>query len=156
MNELRALAKATSRLAAPIRLYLALALNSDCFRLGPKSYESDLTVCPIAAAAKLAGVWENQAIATGHPEWGTPEAPSAEVEDFAAWFDICCEEHGLTIALQVIGTALGATSRAVRRAAVFNHGHDRQWTSRASFVRRVPRSAPPPRPAFLEARARTA
>lgn len=79
-------------------MHTAFAYGS--FRLGPKSYENDLTVCPIAAAAKVAGVWRGGAPTEDGPEWGTPDEPCFEVEEFAAWFDLCCEDEGLDAALQ--------------------------------------------------------
>ena len=85
----------------PLRVARAMhiALTYQHCRIAPRSWENDLTVCPVVAAAKAEGIWENGGPTRNGPEWGTPDAPCLEVEEFAAWFDICCEDEGLDAAL---------------------------------------------------------
>ena len=56
--------------------------------------------------AILAGVWADGRPKPGHPEWGTEEEPSAEVEDFAAYVDLCAQDLGTEEALEMVQTAL--------------------------------------------------
>lgn len=107
------LSLATRALPACVARPMRVALDTGGFRFGPKSYENDLTVCPITAAAKLAGVWSQGAIIDGHPDWGTPDGPSEAVEDFAAYFDLCCEGFGLDAALETAREALDADEPSV-------------------------------------------
>jgi hypothetical protein len=53
----------------------------------------------------MAGAWVDGGI-HGRPEWGTPEEPGPAVEEFAAWFDLCCGEHGLDQALEIVESEL--------------------------------------------------
>jgi len=106
MTERDFLARATSALPPAIGSALGAALRSGEFVIGACSYESALAVCPMAAAAITAGVWEDGAVMAGAMEWGTPDRPSDPVEEFAAWFDLCAESDGLDQALSVVRTAL--------------------------------------------------
>ena len=99
MDSLHHLSLAVHGLPPRIARSMHLALTYGSFRIGPKSWENDLTVCPVAAAAKVAGVWRDRAPMADGPEWGTPEEPGFEVEEFAACFDICCEDEGLDAAV---------------------------------------------------------
>lgn len=65
----------------------------------------------------MAAFWSGGAIAGGHPSWGTPEAPSAAVEDFAAYFDLCSAEEGLDRAIGIVAEALAGNPEFSRRAA---------------------------------------
>src|SRR4051794_18242289 len=112
----RRLSTATFLLPPEVAFYVLLAIESGRFRFGAWSYERDLAVCPIVAGAKLAGVWHEGAIAPGKPEWGSPDAPSASVEEFAACFDICAEDEGLNEALATVRLALHTRLDVVRAA----------------------------------------
>jgi hypothetical protein len=87
---------------------MKIALDSGRFRIGAMSYETELAVCPIAAAAKTAGVWVEGSPRAGGPTWGTEGGPSHEVEDFVAWFDIVAEHTGLDVALADVRLALSS------------------------------------------------
>ena len=78
------------------------------FRLAAGTYEDpgNGTVCPVVAAAKLAGVWVNGELAAGNPDWGTPTDPTAEIEDFAGYFDLCVEELGLAQTIEIVRRTL--------------------------------------------------
>lgn len=106
MHERESLLLAIRQLPDDIRCWLAVALISGRERIGAFSYANDLTVCPIVAGAKAAGIWDGDHIAPGNPSWGTPDRPSPEVEEFAAWFDLCCEETGLTATVETVRGAL--------------------------------------------------
>ena len=71
-------------------------------------------VCPIVAAAKMAGVWGQHGLRADHPTWGRIEGPSPAVEEFAACFNLCAEEVGTSAALEVVIESLAgqATQRA--------------------------------------------
>lgn len=100
------LALATRALPPEIRHWLGSALSQHSYRIGAFSYENDPTVCPIVAGAKAAGLWLDGGVAPGHPLWGTPDAPSTPVEEFAARFDLCTERHGAASALQNVRDTL--------------------------------------------------
>lgn len=105
-------------LPAGVRVWIDRALRSGWFEIGPYAYQGDDgTLCPIAAAGKMAGVWSDGAIAAGNPEWGTPEAPSDPVEDFAAYFDLCVQERGLAEVVELVQDALAEGNAGDRRAA---------------------------------------
>lgn len=57
-------------------VWLSVALVSRRHRIGAFSYANDLTVCPIVAAGREAGVWDGDRVAPGNPVWGTPDGPS--------------------------------------------------------------------------------
>lgn len=99
--------RATRELPPTMRVWVAYGLTSGMHRIAAFSYENDLTVCPIAAAAKSAGIWVDGGIAPGHPEWGTPDEPSEQTEEFAARFDICTREVSIDVALATVREALG-------------------------------------------------
>lgn len=103
---------AIDHLPEEIRAWLGVALANGRHRIGAFSYANDLAVCPIAAAAREAGVWNGDHIAPGNAAWGTPDGPSPEVEEFAAWFDLCCEDHGLIPTVATVREALGVSLTA--------------------------------------------
>jgi hypothetical protein len=109
MNALEELVAATAALPAEVRGAFSLALDCGEFTIGAGSWETELAVCPMTAAAITAGVWRADGIIAGAEEWGTPDGPSDSVEEFAAWFDICAEEHGLPEALAEVRAAASAT-----------------------------------------------
>ena len=116
MDEREELLLALYRLPADIRTWLRAAIGLRAHRIAPFSYANDLTVCPIVAAAQEAGVWMGDHVAPGHAAWGTPEGPSLEVEDFAAWFDLACEHHGVASTIELLQRELGVVQRLARVA----------------------------------------
>lgn len=106
MDEHGNLLRAIEHLPEDIRGWLRAALANGRYRIGAFSYANDLAVCPIVAAAREAGVWDSDHITPGNPDWGTPDGPSPEVEEFAAWFDLCCEDNGVTATVETIREAL--------------------------------------------------
>lgn len=108
-------------LPGDLALWMSRALRGGWLSLAAGAYENGGpggAVCPIAAAAMLAGAWVDGGIGDGHVEWGTAEGPSPEVEDFAAYFDICAEEVGLdqTIAICAEEAGLDQTIAIVSEA----------------------------------------
>lgn len=116
MDEREELLLALYRLPADIRTWLRAAIGLRAHRIAPFSYANDLTVCPIVAAAQEAGIWMSEHVAPGHAAWGTPEGPSLEVEDFAAWFDLACERHGVASTIELLQRQLGVVQRPARVA----------------------------------------
>lgn len=115
-RELRA---AIRLLPGDLALWMYRALRSGWFSIEAGAYQDGGpggAVCPIAAAATMAGAWVEGGIAEGHEAWGTPEAPSPEVENFAAYFDLCAEEIGLDEAIAILSETL-AENAAVRYLA---------------------------------------
>ena len=112
MNERDSLLLAIDHLPEEIRVSLGVALATGRHRIGAFSYANDLAVCPIAAAAREAGVWSVNHITTGNAAWGTPYGQSPEVEEFAAWFDLCCEDQGLIPTVATVREALGVSPTA--------------------------------------------
>ena len=95
------LRQAIQNLPPGVALWISRAIRSDWFQLAPGAYadEGSGAVCPIAAAALMAGVWGDSGLLPDRPEWGSVRGPSAQVEDFAAYFDLCAEELGTAQAL---------------------------------------------------------
>lgn len=102
------LIQATHGLPPTIRRWVSMAIRSGWFHIEPGDYDGRPRggVCPVTAGAILAGVWGDGCPKPGHPEWGTVDKPSAEVEDFAAYFDLCAQELGTEQALRIVQTAL--------------------------------------------------
>ncbi|MDQ3690831.1 MAG: hypothetical protein M3406_12525 [Chloroflexota bacterium] len=107
MDEHGNLLLAIDHLPEDIPGWLRVALADGRYRIDAFSYANDLTVCPIVAAAHEAGVWDSDRIAPGNAAWGTPDGPSPEVEEFASWFDLCCEDNGVTATVETVREALG-------------------------------------------------
>ena len=98
---------ATGRLPTDLRTWMRRALDSGWFDITSGSYDSrGVGRCPVGAAAALAGVWVNGGI-TGKPEWGAPEEPGPQVENFAAYFDLVSEDIGLDAAIAIVTQDLG-------------------------------------------------
>lgn len=116
-DELR---RAALNLHADVSRWVIRALDSDWFRIEPGAYEHGGpggAVCPIVAAATLAGIWRDGRLLPGNPVWGTPERPANEVEEFAAYFDLYAEDSGTAQAIETVLGALVATSRPRKLAA---------------------------------------
>ena len=103
-----------------VSLWVIRAMDSDWFRIEPGAYDHrgpGGAVCPIVAAATLAGSWNDGQLLQGNPMWGTPERPTNEVEDFAAYFDLCAEELGTAGAIECVRAALDPASRSRKLVA---------------------------------------
>lgn len=96
------------RLDQSVKRWLRRALDSGWYPLGAGSYDGGPggALCPIAAAATMAGIWFDGGVREGNPEWGSPDAPSPAVEDFAAYFDLCSEANGLEYAIALVRNEL--------------------------------------------------
>lgn len=116
----RELRGAVRGLPPDIAVWMSRAVRGGWFSLTAGAYESGGpggSACPITAAAKMAGAWVDGAIAEGHEAWGTPEGPSGEVEDFAAYFDLCADEAGLDRAIGIVLETLAENPATRERAA---------------------------------------
>lgn len=100
------LGTAVEALPVCIQSPMRAALASRAYRIGAFSFETELAVCPITAAALHAGCWSDGRPAAGGPEWGTADWPSDEVQEFAACFDLCAEAQGLAAAISTVEEAL--------------------------------------------------
>lgn len=108
------------RLPPDVAVWMSRAVRSGWFTLTAGAYERGGpggSACPITAAAKMAGAWADGSIAEGHEAWGTPEGPSPEVEDFAAYFDLCADEGGLDRAIGIVLETLAGYPATGERAA---------------------------------------
>jgi hypothetical protein len=117
VDELR---RAALNLHTEVSLWVIRALDCGWFQIEAGAYEHDGpggAVCPIVAAATLAGIWRDGQLLPGNPAWGTPERPASEVEDFAAYFDLCAEGSGTAQAIESVRGALVVVSRRRRLAA---------------------------------------
>ena len=117
VDELR---RATLNLPTVVARWVVRALDSDWFQIEPGAYQHGGpggTVCPIGAAATLAGIWRDGQLLPGNPAWGTAQHPADEVEEFAAYFDLCAEERGTANAITTVRGALVAPSRSRTLAA---------------------------------------
>lgn len=109
----RELRRAALNLHPDVARWVILALDSGWFRIEAGAYEHGApggAVCPIVAAATMAGAWRDGHLLPGNEAWGRPDRPSQEVEDFAAYFDLCAEELGTTAAIDTVRGALDPTS----------------------------------------------
>jgi hypothetical protein len=116
----RELREAVRRLPSDVAMWMSRAFRSGWFRMAAGAYEGGgggESVCPITAAARMAGAWLDGGIADGHEAWGTPDGPSPEVEDFAAYFDLCAEEAGLDRAIGIVLVTLAENAATSERAA---------------------------------------
>lgn len=116
-NELR---RAALNLHADVSRWVLRALDSDWFRIESGAYEhggAGGAVCPIVAAATLAGIWRDGQLLPGNPTWGSPEGPTNEVEDFVAYFDLCAEASSTAEAIETVRRALVAMLRPRKLAA---------------------------------------
>jgi len=105
---------AALNLPTDVARWVLRALNSDWFRIEPGAYEEGGpggAVCPIVAAATMAGIWGEGKLLPGNQAWGSPKCPTSEVEDFAAYFDLCAEESGTPTAIDTVRAALDPASR---------------------------------------------
>lgn len=84
------------------------ALASGWYHIEPESYESQIGVCPLVAAALIAGVWRDGHAADGGPDWGSETEPSALCFVFAVSFDLFAEEAGTDRAIEVVLAGLSA------------------------------------------------
>jgi hypothetical protein len=117
IDELR---RAALNLDTDVARWVIRALDSEWFRIEPGAYEHGGpggAVCPIVAAATLAGIWRDGQLLPGNQVWGTSERPANEVEDFAAYFDLCAEDSGTGQAIETVRKALVTISRPRKLAA---------------------------------------
>lgn len=107
----RELLRVTKNLPSPIAVWMARAIRSGWFEIRSGEYEAGdgRAVCPVIAAAMLAEVWRDGRLLPGNELWGTEMGPSQVVEDFASYFDLCAEEAGIEVAVQVIAEGLAET-----------------------------------------------
>lgn len=109
------LQRATLDLPSGVGCWVSRALKSGWFRVEPGDYENGGpggAVCPIVAAATMAGLWSNGELLPGNPAWGSPSGPTAEIEDFAAYFDLCAEEFSTVIAIRIVNETLDSAAHA--------------------------------------------
>jgi hypothetical protein len=83
-------------------------LRSGWYTIEPNKYESATGVCPVVAAAKIAGVWRDGHTADGGPDWGDETHPNAEGFEFAVSFDVYADEVGTPAAVEMVLEELGA------------------------------------------------
>jgi hypothetical protein len=112
MGLLEDLAAAVSNLDDEVKHWMGVALTSGRHKLGATRWETELARCPIAAAAAEAGIWHEQGIDAAHTAWSQGEGPNLAIEEFAACFDLACEDHGLPTALSIVREGVGAASIA--------------------------------------------
>lgn len=98
------LRKATTSLPATVRTWMERALRSGWYAIGAGAYDGGDggRVCPIVAAAMLAGVWGPDGLRDDSVAWGSRAGPSHRVEEFAAYFDLYAEERGPRAALAIV------------------------------------------------------
>jgi hypothetical protein len=102
---------ATLALPPVVRRWIGRAIDSGWHRIEPGAYDDGGpggSVCPFVAAAMMAGVWSDGRVVAGHPGWGGPSGPTPEIEDFAAYFDLCAKQVGTVAATAVIRDAVRA------------------------------------------------
>ena len=104
MTYITQMIQATHNLPKGPKSWIGRALRSGWFKITSGTYDggTERGVCPVAAGAILAGIWENGRPRPGHPEWGTEDEPSLEVEDFAAYFDLCAAQIGTEETLRIV------------------------------------------------------
>jgi len=121
-SALLSLRDATAALPLPVASHMLEALDSGRHRIGAFTFESQLAVCPVAAAAIEAGLWADGQVELPTPHWGGPDSPSETIMDFAGSFDWCALEHNLPTAIDEVRSELARRpdlrgERESRRAA---------------------------------------
>lgn len=101
---------------------MRLALRSGWYRIEPGSWETATAMCPLAAAARTAGVWRDGHCADGGPEWGTEDEPALEAWEFAVSFDVYAAEAGTDAAVELVLKALNARASDVLPASGLEPG----------------------------------
>jgi len=101
-SALLSLREATAALPLPVAGHMLAALDSGRHRIGAFTFESQLTVCPVAAAAIEAGIWADGHVELPTPHWGGPDSPSEAFMDFVGSFDWCALEHDLPTAVDEV------------------------------------------------------
>src|SRR3954469_12919039 len=103
---LASLRDATAALPARVARHMHAALDSGRHRIGAFTFESQLTVCPVAAGAMEAGLCATERIEVPYSDWGGADEPSERVMDFVGSFDWCVTEHDLPTAVEEVLTEL--------------------------------------------------
>jgi len=113
------LRRAASALPPGVRRWIGRAIDSGSFPVEAGIYDGGPggSVCPFVAGAMMAGVWSDGRVLAGNPEWGAPSGPTPEIEDFAAYFDLCAEDSGTAQAIETVRGALVAMYRPRKLAA---------------------------------------
>ncbi len=113
----RELRTAVADLPAPVGQAMSVALRSGWFTIRAGVYDSDAGVCPLVAAGKVVGVWRDNHLADGGPDWGDENQPSPQCFEFAVCFDVYCMEAGVDRAVDVVRGALGISRSDSRLVA---------------------------------------
>ena len=110
------LIQATQNMPPATKVWISRALRSGWFDIEPGDYDGRPRggVCPYTAGAILAGAWADGRPKPGYPDWGPENEPCSEVEDFAAYFDLCADELGTDRALQIIQEELSSDKAPAR------------------------------------------
>lgn len=87
-------------------------------RIGAGAYETQLAMCPVAAAVRYAEKSGDRS-SNWNPAWGTKSDFRRRVVDFVAAFDACAESVGLSPTLDALRDALARRSLIV---GVESHG----------------------------------
>jgi hypothetical protein len=67
MDECQELRVATKRLPHAVSYWIGAGpLRSGRYRIGYKSFETDLTACPVVAGANMGGMWHDARLLPGH------------------------------------------------------------------------------------------
>ena len=110
--EIKALQVASAELPAVLAGWMFRALESGEFTIGAGAYESELAMCPVAAAVTLAE--RHEAVAREwDPAWGTQADFGARVVEFVDAFDNAAEREGLEESTRYIVDALRQANSSV-------------------------------------------
>ena len=103
--------------AARLPLVLAEAMRSGLtepgVRIGAGAYETELAMCPVAAAVRYAEK-SGDTSSAWNPAWGTRADFRHRVLDFVDAFDACAELVGLIPTLHALRGALAPSLETVR------------------------------------------
>jgi hypothetical protein len=116
MNVLTDLEIAVARLPDVLSGAMLAGIHEPGVTIGAWAYESDLAMCPIAAAVRYAEK-AGDTDTDWDPAWGTRDEYRLRVLDFVEAFDSYAELVGLDSAVRVLKNSLERTARA--RQAVF-------------------------------------
>jgi hypothetical protein len=107
--DINALRLASAELPTVLADWMLRALESGEFTIGSGAYETELAVCPVAAAVTLAE--QHEAVPREwDPAWGTQADFGARVVAFVDAFDNAAEGEGLEQARRCIVDALRQAS----------------------------------------------
>jgi hypothetical protein len=110
MSAVSDLGIAVARLPDVLSGAMLAGIQKSGVTIGAWAYETDLAICPIAAAVRYAETVGDTDM-DWDPAWGTRDEFRLRVLDFVEAFDACAELVGLKTAVNILTSSLEDTRR---------------------------------------------